>query len=701
MPILFAPHKNLVTTSVLTAPSPATTGTTLVLASGTGSAFPSPSTHNYSVVVYPSNTFPNQLNSEIVTVTALSGDTMTIVRGAESSTARAIVAGDNVSLVITAKTLTDIEDAINTVQTSIGNLDASVITTGVLNSTHLPALGGDVSSLAGSNNVSLAAVNSNIGSFGDSHHIAAVTVNAKGLVTAVSSVATAALTGDVTSSAGSSVTTLATVNGNPGTFGNATHVPIVTVNAKGLVTSVSTATITGGGGFPDITDNSVDHLVGFNQTNPQYTIDVNGTIGNSFYGNTNFLTLDDGSANTTLTSQGLVVLTSGGNSHINAGGSLVASNGGGAALTLGVELDGAISLVSGSGLSEGADIDIGIGSGSTGSITLSVNNSQVVIGDDYFEVDNAGNVLFDTPTVTFGTECTIADNGIPNTNFIQLSDLDGNAIFSSLGNISITSSTGGIDLSGSYVDLAGSNVDLAGSNVVTIASADVFQLSASRGEITIPELTSFSDSFSIIGHDGHVVTPGSGYYYTDTGTVTIRGGGYPTDGYAFTEYASLGGSITLHGDFVAGGPAGGSVDIVGSYPSGNVNILSGGTGVPNGYGDTHQGNINLATSGESVTSALTFSVNETTMLVADSTGLSIATGQSPYYKLDVMQIGCSSFANENNIMLDDSTGHMWISTAAALKINGVATLTTTQTFKDGSGVTKTMHINNGLITSIT
>lgn len=50
-----------------------------------------------------------------------------------------------------------------------------------------------------------------------------------------------ALTGDVTASgSGSVVATLATVNANVGTFGSSTLIPIVTVNAKGLVTAVST-----------------------------------------------------------------------------------------------------------------------------------------------------------------------------------------------------------------------------------------------------------------------------------------------------------------------------------------------------------------------------------------------------------------------------------------------------------------------------
>ncbi|WNV09947.1 hypothetical protein [Tardiphaga sp. 709] len=48
-----------------------------------------------------------------------------------------------------------------------------------------------------------------------------------------------ALTGDVTTSAGALATTLATVNANVGSFGSASAVPSVTVNAKGLITAAS------------------------------------------------------------------------------------------------------------------------------------------------------------------------------------------------------------------------------------------------------------------------------------------------------------------------------------------------------------------------------------------------------------------------------------------------------------------------------
>ena len=51
-----------------------------------------------------------------------------------------------------------------------------------------------------------------------------------------------ALTGDVTASGTGSVTaTLATVNSSPGSFGSTTSIPVISVNGKGLVTAVSTA----------------------------------------------------------------------------------------------------------------------------------------------------------------------------------------------------------------------------------------------------------------------------------------------------------------------------------------------------------------------------------------------------------------------------------------------------------------------------
>lgn len=58
-----------------------------------------------------------------------------------------------------------------------------------------------------------------------------------------------ALTGDLTTSAGSLTTTLATVNSNTGTFGNGSTIPVITVNGKGLVTAVTTATVSAAAGL--------------------------------------------------------------------------------------------------------------------------------------------------------------------------------------------------------------------------------------------------------------------------------------------------------------------------------------------------------------------------------------------------------------------------------------------------------------------
>jgi hypothetical protein len=57
-----------------------------------------------------------------------------------------------------------------------------------------------------------------------------------------------AFSGDISTSAGSSATTLATVNSTPGAFGDATHAVQLTVDGKGRITAVSQVAISGGGG---------------------------------------------------------------------------------------------------------------------------------------------------------------------------------------------------------------------------------------------------------------------------------------------------------------------------------------------------------------------------------------------------------------------------------------------------------------------
>ena len=114
----FDAHSNLVLAAVLTPPSPATTGTSLVLETGQGASFPTPP---FNVVIWPAGTQPSATNAEIARCTDLSGDTMTLTRGPQSGDpggiTRTIVAADQVQLGPTVKTFTDIESAV-TAETS-------------------------------------------------------------------------------------------------------------------------------------------------------------------------------------------------------------------------------------------------------------------------------------------------------------------------------------------------------------------------------------------------------------------------------------------------------------------------------------------------------------------------------------------------------------------------------------------------------
>lgn len=107
----FDAHANLAISTVATAPSPATSGTSLVVASGHGARFPAVP---FNATVWPADATPDPANAEIVRVTGISTDTLTIVRAQEGTSARTIVVGDYIAATMTAKTITDIETLIGT-----------------------------------------------------------------------------------------------------------------------------------------------------------------------------------------------------------------------------------------------------------------------------------------------------------------------------------------------------------------------------------------------------------------------------------------------------------------------------------------------------------------------------------------------------------------------------------------------------------
>lgn len=118
-------HSNFAYSTVATAPSPASSGTSLIVATGTGSLFPSTP---FNATVWPVSTQPTSTNAEVVTVTNISSDTLTITRAQEGSSARTIIVGDQIAATITNKTLTDIENVIAVTALSYQNrqLGASV-----------------------------------------------------------------------------------------------------------------------------------------------------------------------------------------------------------------------------------------------------------------------------------------------------------------------------------------------------------------------------------------------------------------------------------------------------------------------------------------------------------------------------------------------------------------------------------------------
>jgi hypothetical protein len=99
-------HKNFAYSLVATAPSPATSGTSLIVTAGQGALFPAVP---FNATIWPTAAQPITTNAEIVTVTDIVTDTLTIVRQAESTSARTVVVGDQIAATITLATLNDLE----------------------------------------------------------------------------------------------------------------------------------------------------------------------------------------------------------------------------------------------------------------------------------------------------------------------------------------------------------------------------------------------------------------------------------------------------------------------------------------------------------------------------------------------------------------------------------------------------------------
>ena len=201
---------------------------------------------------------------------------------------------------------------------------------------YITALTGDgTASGPGSVALTLATVNSNVGSFGTATQVGSFTVNGKGLITAASNtaiqiaesqvtnlttdlaskltatlangdifvgnasnVATAvAMSGDATIVA-SGALTLATV-ATAGTTGSSTAIPVITINAKGLTTGITTAAVVAPAGTLSGTT--------LNSTVVSSSLTSVGTITSGTWNGTTVDVSHGGTGDTTLTNNAILI----------------------------------------------------------------------------------------------------------------------------------------------------------------------------------------------------------------------------------------------------------------------------------------------------------------------------------------------------------------------------------------------------------
>ena len=259
-----------------------------------------------------------------------------------------ITGASNIPIAIAAAQVTGLAASATTNTT-----DASNIISGTLAQTQLPALSatGDAHGTGavgtGTIPLTLATVNSNVGTFNT------VTVNAKGLVTAASNTTyltgnqTITLSGDVTGTGTTSIPVKLAASGvTAGSYGSATFVPVITVDTKGRVTSVSTAAVTAavaaGGTDGNLQYNDAGGSAGvstmnFTSTSPEQVILGDGTAAFSFLGVTGATSSGDLvlQAGNLGTGAGSILTLAGGNANgtTGAGGTVVIAGGDGGSTT--------------------------------------------------------------------------------------------------------------------------------------------------------------------------------------------------------------------------------------------------------------------------------------------------------------------------------------------------------------------------------
>jgi hypothetical protein len=127
----FDAHKNFGYTTITIAPTPAISGNTITVSDAT--VFP---TVPFNCTVWPVGSQPSVSNAEIIRVTNIVGNVLTITRTQEGTAARTVLVGDQIANTITAKALTDIE--------ALGGATSTITTTGTVTALAIPSATGNL-----------------------------------------------------------------------------------------------------------------------------------------------------------------------------------------------------------------------------------------------------------------------------------------------------------------------------------------------------------------------------------------------------------------------------------------------------------------------------------------------------------------------------------------------------------------------------
>ncbi len=534
------------------------------------------------------------------------------------------------------------------------------------------------------------------------------TINASGAITGnltgtaddadgLSSAVTVGLSGDATGTAtfqnagdtATISTTLATVNSDTGSFGSSTAIPVLTVNAKGLVTAVSTAsistswTISDGSNTSSIdggdtltvsgTANEVDVLVSGDSLTIGLPNDV--TIGNNLTVSGSFLSDDITAAQVSVAGDAVIT----GNLTVQGTQTTVNSTT--------VETADAIFRVNSNGTT-GTDVGFEANVGGTAKqIVYTGAGSKWSVGSETFvaatfEGDLTGDVTGDvTGTVSdvsnhdtddisegssnlYYTEAranaaidarVTGDTGITVTNGVV--DLDDTAVtpasygsstaipvitvdqqgrLTSASTASISTSWTLTGDTGSEIVNGGDTVDIAGgTNITTVASnTDTLTVNLDAN-ISVTSVTATGD----VSADNVIVGTGSGGSISGATTITASGaitGGSFTDGTATLSSGALSGATT--GTF-SGAVTGGSLT------DGTATLSSGAlTGATNG---TFSGTVTGGTLTDGTLSASSGAITGATNITAS--------GTVQYGSLSDGSITVTGFVDEDNMASDSAT----------------------------------------------